>query len=29
MAIPQHELKEMNRLLEGGMNIADIWASTM
>lgn len=26
MAIPQHELKEMNRLLEGGMNISDIWA---
>lgn len=26
MAIPQHELKEMNRLLEGGMNIADISA---
>ncbi|MCX7094346.1 MAG: hypothetical protein NTY50_12975 [Methylobacter sp.] len=25
MAIPQHELKEMNRLLEGGMNISDIW----
>lgn len=26
MAIPQHELKEMNRLLEGGQNISDIWA---
>lgn len=26
MAIPQHELKEMNRLLEGGMNISDIWS---
>jgi len=26
MAIPQHELKEMNRLLEGGQNISDIWS---
>lgn len=26
MAIPQHELKEMNCLLEGGMNISSIWA---
>jgi len=25
MAIPQHELKEMNRLLEGGLNISSIW----
>jgi len=25
MTIPQHELKEMNRLLEGGMNISSIW----
>lgn len=25
MAIPQHELKEMNHLLESGMNISDIW----
>ncbi len=26
MTISQHELKEMNQLLEGGTNIADIWA---
>lgn len=26
MAIQQHELKEMNRLLENGVNISDIWA---
>ncbi|UJW82552.1 hypothetical protein [Hydrogenophaga sp. SL48] len=26
MAIPQHELKEMNRLLENGTNISDIWS---
>ncbi len=26
MVIPQHELKEMNRLLEGGINIAEICA---
>lgn len=26
MAIPQHEIKEMNRLLESGQNISDIWS---
>ena len=26
MAIPKHELTEMNRLLESGMNISDIWS---